>query len=300
MVEALVEAHKPGDVVHDTMVWPPLFEAAERRSLRQAMVVRARRDMYDFLDHAGPARRCDLLVFPYDDAGFEELRRQLPPGLPPAAVIGSVGRQSGAPPEVTRARLGVSAEVRLVLVTAGAGGFVDSPQFHALALAGLERALAADTAPHLVMLVLGPRYEGPLPLARGLTTYVWRELSWLSDVISAADLVLCQAGHNTMNEVLSAGTPAILLPAPRFVDDQFARARQAALRNPQLEAYEGRDPAELGELARRLLDRPRPAWSAPVIDEGRPEQLRRIIELGRVEWRDEKGMPTVGDLTHHD
>lgn len=289
--EAILEGYRPGAVVHDTLVWPPLFDAAERMGVHQAMVVRMRQGMLEYLrDPASPVWRCDLLVFPYTATEVEPLLAEMPAGLPPLACVGQVARRPSTSADSTRKRIGLRDRRKLILVSAGAGGFADAETFYQLAVDALGRA-AGELPPYFAMLVLGPAYNGALPLAESLNLYVWRDLTWLPDVINAADLVICQAGHNTIAELQVTGANAIVVPGTRQIDDQFARAREVSAISPSIRLLESPDPARMSALILRALAEGRAA--PPVRDlpetpppphsaiRGEPE-LGKLIELGRV------------------
>ncbi|HWE60381.1 MAG TPA: glycosyltransferase [Chloroflexota bacterium] len=50
----------------------------------------------------------------------------------------------------------------------------------------------------------------------------------LAECLPAFDVAISAAGYNTVNELLHHGIPSILLPVPKGVDDQHARAQWAA------------------------------------------------------------------------
>lgn len=303
VMDALVKGYRPGALVHDTMVWPPLFEAAAAAQVRQAMVLRVRKNLEAYMrDPAMPPKRCDLLVLPYEPSTAPAALRSLPRGLPPVAWVGDVGRRAGASVAETRKRLGLGEGIRLIVVTGGAGGFADAPGFYALAADALAAA-GSRVGPSCVVMVLGPAYEGPAPVIEGMTVLMWRELSWMPDVLAAADLVLCQAGHNTIAELRRAGSRGIIVPARRNVDDQFERARNAADGSKQLDVFEGSDPNELAVLIQRGLSASAPnrAVRENSTQELRVGDLNKLIELGKVSSKaDRRKLPPLSKVIHHD
>ena len=303
VMDALVKGYRPGALVHDTMVWPPLFEAAAAARVRQAMVLRVRKNLDAYLrDPAMPPQRCDLLVLPYEPSTAPAVLRKLPRGLPPVAWVGDVGRQAGASVAETRRRLGLGEGIKLIVVTGGAGGFADAPDFYALAADALAAA-RSRLGTSCVVMVLGPAYEGPSPVIEGMTVLMWRELSWMPDVLAAADLVLCQAGHNTIAELRRAGSRGIIVPAHRNVDDQFERARDAANRSNQLDVFEGTDPEQLAVLIERSLAKPAPTRRTQGVKPKalRVRDLKKLIELGEVTSKtDPRKLPPLSKVVHHD
>lgn len=85
----------------------------------------------------------------------------------------------------------------------------------------------------------------------------------LNAVFRAADLVISTAGYNSVLELASTDTPAMIVPIPRSLDDQSARVR---LWGPRLGF--GLLPDRLDEAA---------AWLADQID--RPRR-RALVDLG--------------------
>jgi len=68
-----------------------------------------------------------------------------------------------------------------------------------------------------------------------------------------ADLVICQAGYNTVAELEQLGTKTVLVPAERQWDDQFARADRIAREQRNFRVFRGKTPAELAQQATELL-----------------------------------------------
>ena len=119
------------------------------------------------------------------------------------------------------------------LVVAMAGGGADAyPLFDAL-LAAVPAIAAADRC-HVV-LVTGPFLpaERQVDLARraeGLPVTVLASVSDAVGYAASADLVVAMAGYNTTAEILSVGTPALLVPRPGPSAEQQMRARLFAER----------------------------------------------------------------------
>jgi UDP-N-acetylglucosamine--N-acetylmuramyl-(pentapeptide) pyrophosphoryl-undecaprenol N-acetylglucosamine transferase len=89
----------------------------------------------------------------------------------------------------------------------------------------------------------------------------------LSCAFARAGLVVCQAGYNTVAELVAIGVPAIAVPAVRDWDDQFARAASVARASATVRMYEGQDAAALGVLMLDALERGRIART----DESAPD-----------------------------
>jgi predicted glycosyltransferase len=135
------------------------------------------------------------------------------------------------PADAVRRALGVPAGARLVLVTPG-GGEDGRPLLEASV--GALRALraGADGAPIHALMVSGPQLP-PDDLARltdaaraiGDTTV--REFTDdMSSLVRAADLVVSMGGYNTVCDVLSLASRAIVVPRVRPVSEQWIRAER--------------------------------------------------------------------------
>lgn len=289
MIDAMLARFDPGVVIHDTMVWRPLFEAAETKGLRQAIVFRRRKDQYK-LAHSpsSPLRRADLLLLPYEPIDAMDILASLPADGPPAICIGEVVRQPSLAPGQLRRQMGLSNDATLIVITAGAGGFPEDPGFYQLALEALDSAINdLRLGDFTVVLVLGPRYEGVIPVAAYANVQVWHAIPWMPDLIAEANLVLCCAGYNTVAEVISARVPAILYPGVRTNDDQWARARQASRDWHSVHVLEQTSPNSLADLIVNCLEgcngtRQHRDLRSPEITDLRRYGLGRLVCLGRL------------------
>lgn len=80
----------------------------------------------------------------------------------------------------------------------------------------------------------------------------------MSSRLAQAKLVICQAGYNTVAELVQLGTKAILVPADRQWDDQFARAKLTVREYPTFRVFLGRAATDLALLAVDFMDEPDP------------------------------------------
>jgi predicted glycosyltransferase len=177
---------------------------------------------------------------------------------PRARFIGPVERRTEATPVSSAASL----DRPLVVISGGGGGYPGTVDFYNLALAGFERA-RQHTPELAALLVAGPLFTEWRQLRLVDRVRVLPFDPHLSDLFASADVIVCQAGYNTVAEVLSSGVPTICVPAPRGADDQFERAALAAT-SPTFRTYEGADPIAFGQLlldaiaAGRTASSPRP------------------------------------------
>lgn len=124
-----------------------------------------------------------------------------------------------------------SLDCRLIVATAG-GGADAFPLLHTLlqAVPGLRAV-----RPVSVVIITGPfmppeEQKALSRRARPLGVTVLRTVSHVGSYICAADLVVAMAGYNTTAEILSSGTPALLVPRRGPSAEQRTRAQLFAER----------------------------------------------------------------------
>ena len=219
---------------------------------------------------AGRARRV-CLAFPIEG---REGDRYLVTGRPvPKAVL--EGDRLAA-----RARLGIAADARCLLVFGGSQGA------RSINLAAVEAFAADDGRDFHVLHISGRRdfeeVERRLAGAPGRERYTLLAYEPnLGDALAAADLVLARSGGSIF-EVVAAGRPAILVPFPFATADhqtanaEWMRAGGAAsvIVDAELDAERLR-----GEVAAVLADAPRlEAMANAARRLAKPDAARRIAD----------------------
>ncbi|HET7475902.1 MAG TPA: glycosyltransferase [Dermatophilaceae bacterium] len=220
--QALAELD-PDIVVYDTLV--PADPDAEGLPARSRVVYVMRRSVTDQHDRilAGDfLRRCDAVVVPHTQ---EEFGRPLEPELQARTVFaGTIARRPDARrTERVRERYAIRPGVPLLVSTAGGGGFAETavPFFDAVAAVDAELASRLGPAGFQHVVVLGPHYAGPAPdLPHARVVDVEPDLV---DLFALADLVLSEAGYNSVSELRLLGVPAVFVPGRRTYDDQEER-----------------------------------------------------------------------------
>ncbi len=169
------------------------------------------------------------------------------------------------------------------LVVAMAGGGADAYPFFDTLLDAVQPLQQAGPC-HLV-LVTGPflpaeRGRDLLRRAQGMPVDILTAVSDTVRYAASADLVVAMAGYNTTAEILSIGTPALLVPRPGPSAEQQMRARLFAERGwvDWLRPQDLTAPA-LGKAIHRALHRPRPTTPVCPPDlAGRTVGTARLIE----------------------
>ncbi len=190
----------------------------------------------------------DLVVEPGDFCSAADVG---PTVTAEALRVPPVGLQPSWPPverHEARERLGLAQDRPAALVTMGmsAGGDLAGPGNAAIA------ALLKDPDWQVAVTELPLRDSNPW-LADAAPVVELRGVFPLAPVLGAFDLAVSGAGYNAVHELLSAGTPSLLIAKRTATDDQEARAREAERRGWALTAGDD-DPARVGSQVARLLD----------------------------------------------
>lgn len=151
-------------------------------------------------------------------------------------------------------RFGGITKGKLVVITGGGGGFPGTVQFYNLALRAV--AVARQRRPDIsVILLAGPLFADwlKLELVDGVRVVPFDPQA--SSLFASANLVISQAGYNSMAELASIGTQTICVPAERQFDDQFGRAAAFAKATPHIHLLEAESDSGLGAMIDECLAR---------------------------------------------
>jgi UDP-N-acetylglucosamine--N-acetylmuramyl-(pentapeptide) pyrophosphoryl-undecaprenol N-acetylglucosamine transferase len=132
----------------------------------------------------------------------------------------SVDRARLPDPRISRERLGVAADQKLIYVSAGGGGDSGSRE----ALTQLVEVLGADPSHH-VLVGAGPLYQGPRMGGPRLT---WFTEPAVAPYLAACDVAVSAGGYNTFHELLHLGVPSVFYAQEKVADDQDERIVAAA------------------------------------------------------------------------
>jgi len=260
MCRSLLAATDPAIVVIDCYPSLALGTAILEKGTPIVLCLRA---MKDVETHLSRLRRIlpavELIILPHDP-GAMTLPKEFEDK---ACFVGQIVRPglSGAGELPAKKR-------PLIVISGGGGGYPETVDFYNFAAQAVSD-LKTQYADCECRLITGPLFEDWLALRPAPGVSVIPYDPDVRNTFAGADLVICQAGYNTVAELECIGTKTILVPAPRALDDQFARARQVALTNRRFRSYEGNSPAELARVALSLLN-------AEVI--GAPQELPQGAE----------------------
>jgi hypothetical protein len=164
-----------------------------------------------------------------------------------------------------------------VLVATGGGGTADTArEVYATIDGTLKRVRQSSATRFRVLHAVGPRARGFGRLEQA--DAVIDPGGQLNAHFRDADIVISTAGYNSVLELATTDTPSLLIPIPRSIDDQVARARQWG---PQVGAWHDAalDDASVDWLVGQIT---RPARRLPVDlgDSGEERAAAAILGLG--------------------
>jgi predicted glycosyltransferase len=250
----LCRAYRPEHLIVDMTLSVPVFSAAQDAGAQVALVLRKQRPetLKELRRTAGIGRVARFLV-PHDpdEAPLAELpwewRRRV-------RYLGPVRRELAQERMAPVRRKYAADDERLVVVTIGGGGFHESWRTLELAEVAARQLLSREeterkfateaTGPARAgdevsdpgpsppgglrwVLVYGPYYPHDVPPSDERVSRVRFEPDLL-ELMAAADVVICNAGYNTIQELEVCRGRAIILPLELTGrDDQVARARRA-------------------------------------------------------------------------
>jgi predicted glycosyltransferase len=116
-----------------------------------------------------------------------------------------------------RKRLGLPLGEKILYVTVGGGGDYEMAE---------SEQMIIQTAQNAGWKVAAP--DAPLGETTSQSTPDYRVHYYpMAECMNAFDVAISAAGYNSVAELLHLGVPTILIPRPRGLDDQFARAEAA-------------------------------------------------------------------------
>ena len=195
---------------------------------------------------------CATILVPHT-----EEESPLPPELQNRAVyVGSIVKPLPQDPVPLQIRMNLPGR-RILVITAGGGGHVDTPEFLQISLqaASLLQAKVPDLA---ALLIPGPLFTSWSELIIPANVRVLPYDPKFAETCATADVVISQAGYNSANELVLLGTPTVMIPAQRGFDDQFERAAQMAVLSPHMHVVTDASPENVARQVEKMLMNPQP------------------------------------------
>jgi predicted glycosyltransferase len=250
--QTILENLKPQIVVFDCLPNPTFASVAIERDVPIVLCLRQMRDLnryleeiQDFLPHI------ELILIPHLPNSFV-----LPESLQgKSRFVGQIVRPTN---NALKSNLNPGrAHPLQITISGGGGGYPETVEFYNLAMKAV--ANLRDKYRELeCRLILGPLFRDWLRLQpMGGITIVPFEPD-IFRLFASAELVICQAGYNTVAELEQLGNKTILVPAERHWDDQFSRADRMAQMNPSFRVFRGENYIDLARIAMEFLQEPIP------------------------------------------
>lgn len=218
--EPIFDQYRPTAFVVDMTLNRHLFQLASRSGSRVAVVLRKQTTVALAKAAQNPAiEQIDRFLIPHPTEEFatEEIPAEWRSRV---RRLGSVVRTLQVD-RVTQVKGRYSSsDLPLVVVTVGGGG-----PHAAATLEAADQAASASAGEIDWVLVYGPYHSQAIPPSQGNVRRIRFETDIL-ELCTGADVVVCNAGYNTIREVMVAGTPGIVIPLDlKGADDQIERAR---------------------------------------------------------------------------
>lgn len=278
----VARSFSPTVIVYDTVLPESPTEDPLLSTVRYVYVMRKcieakQRDIFrhPFL------RRVDLILIPHTPSEFGY---QVPPFLEQKSVfVGPIVRRPDRNIQGRiRDKYRLAADSFILTSTVGGGGFEDSARALFTIVFDVHRRLH-PILPNLRHLVIqGPNFGASLTGLDGMT--VVDDEPDMVDLLAVSDLVIAEAGYNTVNEIRLARAPAVFLPGGRTYDDQEERARTLEQKGLAL-VFTERVPEQVSRrivevcLSRSRLREMRRRYESDSMETGNRAAAEKILEL---------------------
>jgi predicted glycosyltransferase len=252
---SILETTEPSIVIYDCFPNLEFAECVSAKGIKSMLCIRKVKNSALYVQIPTVRRVLDSgasILIPHGEGEF-----CLPMELAARATyVGEIVRPLPIDPRPVQLKFNLPGK-QIVVISGGGGGHSDTVHHFNLCLRAFGR-LRESRKNIIGLLITGPLYANwsSLELVDGL-----RVIPFDPDftaTCATADLVLCQAGYNSINELAALGTPAICIPARRGFDDQFERARHIESSFEHIVCFEGDSWEQLAELMNRRLDQTSP------------------------------------------
>jgi predicted glycosyltransferase len=248
--DATLEALNPSAIVFDCFPHSSFLKAAMKQRRPLILVLRAMKDIESYLAKWADFLSAVELFIVAEDKGAIKL---------PAIIENRSIIAGQISPPTSRVRWGRTerqqGHVLAITVTGGGGGSPNALSCYNFFLDALRHVqrMGRDFE---CTLVPGPLFKDWSGLHLFDRLKVLPFAPDMSALYSRSDLILSQAGYNTLLELRELPCRVICRPIDTAYDDQFARAAAVAKENPNIKVYDGADVAALASLICHHLDQP--------------------------------------------
>jgi len=241
----------PDALLVDFLLDRQMFLALHESNSRVLVVLRRQRPKVMRQLGRDPASGLvDTWLVPHAKEDFSP--REIPPRIARRCTfLGPVARPIDVERIPDLRRRYASGAEHLALIVLGGGGSPEGREFCARARKALQ-AVGRQVADLKTVVVWGPLNPEPLPDPDDAERVVRFE-SDMPELMAAADVVLANAGYNTMRELELSGTPGVVVHLKTTGrDDQVARAQK--LREKQLALVADLEEEQITSCATRILE----------------------------------------------
>jgi predicted glycosyltransferase len=260
----------PRAVVFDCLPTPAFSQAVTESGIPIVLCLREMRDLPRYLAEVCVLlNHVKLIIVPHPQGAFV-----LPENLRVTTYfVGQIAR-----PVAPRKYIQDPQQPNIV-ITGGGGGYPGTVDFYNLALLAVvdQRKRVPGIKAQLIAGPLFRDWHG-LRLVENISVLPFE--ADMPAALGKSDLVICQAGYNTVAELERLGTRTILVPAERQWDDQFARAERVSHERSNFRVFRGKTATELSLLASEVLSLNIPTIP-PVEADGGMRAARLIYEMIR-------------------
>ncbi len=230
IVAKFVHVFAPDICVYDTYILDPIKSVVVETGAKQVAVLRKSKWTRLFLGGKDDRlyRDLDLIIVPH--AYTDEARITLA-GFPEEKILyaGEIIRKTWSTlrPDDLRVMYGITSTVFTVVATNGGGNQRQQDNFNECIIEA-ARIIGKATESVSIILITGPLVPSNSSPRRTPSNLIVREYEEnLTDLMAAANAVVCRGGYNTINEVIDIRIPTIAIAVPNTFDDQEARILRA-------------------------------------------------------------------------
>ena len=275
IAQSILRSFMPSLVIYDCFPNRYMADVVLSLGIPTVLCVRNVNNPEEYVRRAEVAKvlnSCASVIVPHE----REDAMTLPLTGSKSIYVGNIVRNLPVDPEPVQLRFRIPSS-RVIVITAGGGGHETASSFLNLSIQAVGRV--QNNIPEIVPIVVpGPLFTRWSMLQSVPNLRIIPFDPRLMEYCATADLVISQAGYNSMNELASLGTPTIALPVERGFDDQFQRAEQmASLWNNIHVANDYNLEALCALIEQLLLERPQRVRRE--VPEGALRAAQHIIEL---------------------
>jgi radical SAM protein with 4Fe4S-binding SPASM domain len=240
----IIQQEQPNLLIFDTFYSINVCKKFE--NIRKILILRKyyNHDLKLFFAH-NYHQYFDLVLVPHLRDEFDNI--ELPQANNIVFIDPIVRREAASTAADMRNKYGTNETDLVILATAGGGGFPDAEAFVDCCKNAFE-ALQKQHSNWKFVLVSGPLLEKKVKSHSHICVVPFEHD--FPGLLSIADLVISQAGYNTVNEIIYHKKPAIIIPSKKPNDDQFERAEYVRKKF----GFEVLEDSDSSQLRTKILD----------------------------------------------